>query len=133
MKTETSKMELEIPSAEEPVVTRRNVPLAISDVDHLFVYHKCNKTVPFRPKGGEVYDDPTLDGLQSCCYAEKPCFRPTTDTFIQILNTHPMDGGLHWVTVATYESRKENPQKLTLYLELSGCMTVAYHWEFPPV
>ena len=36
MKTETSKMELEIPSAEEPVVTRRNVPLAISDVDHLF-------------------------------------------------------------------------------------------------
>ena len=62
MKTETSKMELEIPSAEEPVATRRNVPLAISDVDHLFVYHKCNKTVPFRPKGGEVYvfrpDDP---------------------------------------------------------------------------
>ena len=53
---------IEIPSAEEPVETRRNVPLAISDVDHLFVYHKCNKTVPFRPKGGEVYvfrpDDP---------------------------------------------------------------------------
>ena len=47
---------------------------------------------------------PTLDGLQSCCYAEKPCFRPTTDTFIQILNTHPKDGGVHWVTVATYES-----------------------------
>ena len=62
MKMETSKMELEIPSAEEPVATRRNVPLAISDFDHIFVYHKCNKTVPFRPKGGEVYvfrpDDP---------------------------------------------------------------------------
>ena len=53
---------IEIPSAEEPVATRRNVPLALSDLDHLFVYHKCNKTVQFRPKGGEVYvfrpDDP---------------------------------------------------------------------------
>ena len=48
-------MELEIPSTEEPVATRRNFPLTISDVDHLFLYHKCNKTVPFRPKGGEVY------------------------------------------------------------------------------
>ena len=48
-------MELEIPTTEEPVATRRNFPLAISDVDHLFLYHKCNKTVPFRPKGGEVY------------------------------------------------------------------------------
>ena len=74
---ETSKTELEIPSAEEPVATRRNVPLAISDVDHLFVYHKCNKTVPFRAKGGEVYvfrpDDPAeinnwvLDGHMFSC------------------------------------------------------------------
>ena len=47
---------------------------------------------------------PTINGLQSCCYAEKPCFQPTTDNFIQILNTHPKDGGLHWVTVATYEN-----------------------------
>ena len=37
------------------MATRRNFPLAISDVDHLFLYHKCNKTVPFRPKGGKVY------------------------------------------------------------------------------
>ena len=29
-------MELEIPSTEEPVATRRNIPLAISDVDHFF-------------------------------------------------------------------------------------------------
>ena len=28
-------MELEIPSTEEPVATRRNFPLDISDVDHL--------------------------------------------------------------------------------------------------
>ena len=55
MQPETSKMELEIPSTEKPVATRRNVPLAISNVDHLFVYHKCNKSVPFRPKRGEVY------------------------------------------------------------------------------
>ena len=48
-------MEFEIPSTEEPVATRRYFPLAILDVDHLFLYHKCNKTVPFRPKGGEVY------------------------------------------------------------------------------
>ena len=47
---------------------------------------------------------PNIDGLQSCCYAQKPCFRPTTDTFIQILNTHPKGGGLHWVTVSTYEN-----------------------------
>ena len=47
-----------------------------------------------------------MDGMQSYCYAEKLCFRPTTDTFtfIQILNTHPKDGGLHWLTVATYEN-----------------------------
>ena len=45
-------MELEIPSMEEPVATRWSFPLAISDVDH---NHKCNKTVPFRPKGGEVF------------------------------------------------------------------------------
>ena len=37
------------------MATRRNFPLAISDVDNLFLYHKCNKTVPFRPMGGEVY------------------------------------------------------------------------------
>ena len=36
---------------------------------------------------------PFLDGLQSCCYAEKPCFKPVVDSFIQILNTHPKDGG----------------------------------------
>ena len=36
--------------------------------------------------------------------AQKPCFQPTTDTFIQILDTHPKDGGLHWVTVATFEN-----------------------------
>ena len=45
---------------------------------------------------------PNIDCLQSCCYAQKPCFGPTTDTFIQILNTHPKGGGLHWVTVSTY-------------------------------
>ena len=27
---------------------------------------------------------PNIDGLQSCCYAQKPWFRSTTDTFIQI-------------------------------------------------
>ena len=43
------------PSLEDPVATQCNFPLAICDVDHLFLYHKCNKTVPFRPKGGEVY------------------------------------------------------------------------------
>ena len=37
------------------MATQRNFPLAICDADHLFLYHKCNKTVPFRPKGGEVY------------------------------------------------------------------------------
>ena len=62
MQMETSKIELEIPLAEEPVATRQNFPLAVSDVDHLFLYHNCNKTVLFRPKGGEVCvsrpDDP---------------------------------------------------------------------------
>ena len=39
-------MELEMSSMEEPVATQRNFPLAILDVDHLFLYHKCNNTVP---------------------------------------------------------------------------------------
>ena len=55
---------------------------------------------------------PNIDGLQSCCYAQKPCFRPTTDTFIQILNTHPKGGGLHWVTVSTYENPVSGAVKL---------------------
>ena len=45
---------------------------------------------------------PTMDGLQSCTYAEKPCFRPVTDYFVQIVNTHPRTGGQHWVTISTY-------------------------------
>ena len=45
-------MEIEKQSLEEPVATQRNFPLA---AEHLFLYVKCNKTVPFRPKGGEVY------------------------------------------------------------------------------
>ena len=55
---------------------------------------------------------PNKDGLQSCCYAQKPCFRPTTDTFIQILNTHPKGGGLHWVSVSTYENPVSGAVKL---------------------
>ena len=55
---------------------------------------------------------PNIDGLQSCCYAQKPCFRPTTDTFIQILNTHPKGGGLYWVTVSTYENPVSGAVKL---------------------
>ena len=46
----------------------------------------------------------TIDGLQSCCYAKKPCFRPTTGTFIQILNTDPKNEGPHLITVTTYEN-----------------------------
>ena len=47
-------MELQIPTA-EPVMVERQEPLTASLVDHLFLYHKCTKTMPFRPKGGEVY------------------------------------------------------------------------------
>ena len=56
-------MELQIPTA-KPVMVERQEPLTASLVDHLFLYHKCTKTMPFRPKGGEVYtyrpDDPKL-------------------------------------------------------------------------
>ena len=55
---------------------------------------------------------PNIEDLQSCCYAQKPCFRPTMDTFIQILNTHPKGGGLHWVTVSTYENPVSGAVKL---------------------
>ena len=48
-------MEIEKQSLEESVATQRNFPLAICDAEHLFLYHKCNKTFLFRPKGGEVY------------------------------------------------------------------------------
>ena len=44
--------------------------------------------------------------------AQKTCFRPTTDTFIQILNTHPKGGGLHWVTASTYENPVSGAVKL---------------------
>ena len=39
-------MELQIPTA-EPVMVERQEPLTASLVDHLFLYHKCIKTMPF--------------------------------------------------------------------------------------
>ena len=113
MQMEASKMELEIPSAEEPVATYRNFPLVISSL----IIFSCiiNVTRLFCLGQREVKcmytcihmihkQFPTTDGLQSCCCAMKPCFRPTIDAIIQIMNTHPKDGELHWVTFATYES-----------------------------
>ena len=47
-------MQLEIPTP-EPVMVGRQELLTIQLVDHLFLYHKCSATMPFRPKDGEVY------------------------------------------------------------------------------
>ena len=33
----------------------RNSALTAADVDHLFLCHKHNREVPFRPKGGDIY------------------------------------------------------------------------------
>ena len=51
-------MELQIPTA-EPVMVERQEPLTASLVDHLFLYHKCTKTMPVRPYTYRP-DDPKL-------------------------------------------------------------------------
>ena len=48
-------MDIDVPAKESPILTNRQEPLPVSDIDHLFLYHRQNKEVPFRPKGGEVY------------------------------------------------------------------------------
>ena len=48
-------MEIEKTSLEDPVATQRNYPLALCNVDHLFLCHNATRQFPFKPKGGEVY------------------------------------------------------------------------------
>ena len=48
-------MDASVPQKEAPILSGKNTPLPVSDVDHLFLYHRQNKEVPFRPKGGEIY------------------------------------------------------------------------------
>ena len=38
-----------------------------------------------------------MQGVQSVLYAAKPEFQPVSGRFIQLINTHPNDGGLHWI------------------------------------
>ena len=40
---------------------------------------------------------PHDEGMQSVLYAAKPEFQPVSERFVQIINTHPDDGGLHCV------------------------------------
>ena len=64
-------------------MVERQEPLTASLVDHLFLYHKCTKTMPFRPKGGEKllsYDTTFSMGdfyvkvllFKHCCFVQKP-------------------------------------------------------------
>ena len=52
-----------------------------------------------------LLDDSLIDCAQTG-------FRTTTDMFIQILSTHPKGGGLHCVTISTYENPVSGAVKL---------------------
>lgn len=45
---------------------------------------------------------PHEQGMQSVLYAAKPEFQPASGPFVQIVNTHPNDGGLHWVCFSNF-------------------------------
>ena len=64
-----------------------------------------------------------MGGLQSCTYAEKPCFRPVSDYFVQIVNTHPKTDGANWVTFATFEKPYTSAVKLYDSSPSSGIST----------
>ena len=38
---------------------------------------------------------PHEQGMQSVLYATKPYFQPVSGRIVQLMNTHPNDGGLH--------------------------------------
>ena len=42
------------------------------------------------------------EGLQSVLYAGKPEFQPVFGRFVQIINTHPNEGGLHWICFSNF-------------------------------
>ena len=41
-------------------------------------------------------------GMQSVIYAAKPKFQPVSGRIVQIINTHPNDGGLHWICFSVF-------------------------------
>ena len=41
-------------------------------------------------------------GMQSVIYAAKPEFQPVSGRFVQIINIHPKDGGLHWICFSNF-------------------------------
>ena len=45
---------------------------------------------------------PYDEGMQSAYYAVKPEFLPVSGRFVQIINTHPNDGGLHWICFSNF-------------------------------
>ena len=47
---------------------------------------------------------PYDEGMQSVLYAAKPEFQPVSARFVQIINTHPNDGGLHWICFSNFNS-----------------------------
>ena len=40
--------------------------------------------------------------LQSVLYAAKPEFQPVSGRFVQLINTHPNDNGLHWLCFSNF-------------------------------
>ena len=45
---------------------------------------------------------PNVQGMQSVLYAAKPEFQPVSGSFVQLVNTHPNDGGLHWICFSNF-------------------------------
>ena len=50
---------------------------------------------------------PRAGGLQPCLYAARPCFQYSVSEFIQILNTHPIQKGLHWILLSSFMCPKD--------------------------
>ena len=91
-------MQLEMPTP-EPVMVGRQEPLTIQLVE---------KRIDGSFDNGWLSDtiiDPTQavlrqqflqdESMQSVLYAVKPKFQPVSERFVQIINTHPNDRGLH--------------------------------------
>ena len=60
---------------------------------------------------------PNVQGMQSVLYAAKPEFQPVSGSFVQLVNTHPNDGGLHWICFSNFNC---NDGVVSLYDSAGG-------------
>ena len=68
---------------------------------------KAKEIINLDAIGNPMTAVPHAGGLQSCVLAEKPCFSVVRGDMVQILNTHPQSGGMHWLTISTVRCPKD--------------------------